>query len=330
MRAIPPQVLDFLESHHGIVSTDQLAGLGCRPTDVRALVRTGLLEQVLQGAYRARGQPLSRHGRLLAVCVAHPNGVVGGPSAGSWWGFRRLPPVARVVEDGDLIDPVYVIVPPHSNPTVRRWVTPYRTAAIHPDVDIVELPDGLRVTSRARTVLDLARFVDDVDLLSMIEQAMSDGSVSLGEMYAVASDWLSPRRGWVTRFLRTLDRVLDGGAAESHHETVLGDALRAAGLTGLVRQLDVDLPGYGAARFDVAVPRLAWAIEVDVFPTHAETAGAERDRQRDRASVAAGWTVTRVGPEGFGAALPSTVERLLGVARDLDRDARRCSGESLV
>jgi hypothetical protein len=72
--------------------------------------------------------------------------------------------------------------------------------------------------------------------LSIVEQVMRNGAHSEEEMRRVAVDWMTPGRPWVRRYLETLLRRLPGGAAESHPETVIGDALAAAGLVGLERQ----------------------------------------------------------------------------------------------
>jgi hypothetical protein len=193
-------------------------------------------------------------------------------------------------------------------------VLPYRTAAFHPE-DVEVRPDGISVTSRQRTALDLARTLESVDLLSVIEQAMRDGRLDIDDMRRVAVDWLSPRRPWLRSYLEVLDRRLRGGAADSHYEVLLGDALNAAGIRGLVRQFSIDLPGYGPARFDLAVPELRSAIEIDIFPTHSETAGRESDEWRDRCALELGWVVDRVVEADFGPSLDLTVHRILSSHR---------------
>jgi very-short-patch-repair endonuclease len=216
---------------------------------------------------------------------------------------------------------IHVLAPPASHPTVAPWVVPYRTAHVHHH-DIIERSDGIRVTSRARTAFDLARTLSPLDLRSVIEQAMADGGHNDDEMVAVAIDWLSPRRRWARTFLEQLDRRVTGGGAESHHELVLAEALVTAGIRGLVRQYTIELPGYGRARFDLAVPSLRWAIEVDVHPTHREAAGIASDVRRDEAAGSIGWHVSRVPAAGFGHALVSTVATLGDVHRDRQRQFR--------
>ena len=307
MAQLSAAVLAHFEAHHGVASYAQLTDLGMSAHTIRRLGRDGLFREVLRGVYQLRGQPLTFVGRCVAVCAAHPGHVIAGPAAGRLWDFRGL---SRALT-------VNTISPPASRPTTARWVEVYRTAAIDFERDVLRRPDGVVLTTRARTAMDLARWLDDSQLLSVIEQAAHDGRLRREDLVAVGADWVSPQRAWLTRYLRLVAGRLEGGAAESHPEVVIGDALLAAGLSGLVRQHRVVLAGFGPARFDLAVPSLRWAIEVDAFPTHAETAGRRNDRRRDDAAAALGWVTTRLGPDRLGAALEATVADLLAVYRAL-------------
>lgn len=292
--------LQYLSAHHGVASLAELQRRGLSRAVVRRLVEADNLVEMLRGVYRIPTRPLDELARCAAVCAAHPDLVISGPTAGRLWGLRKLPRDDRV----------HVIAPPASRPTVRRWVVPYRTAAISPE-DLHQRHDGIVVTGRARTALDLARSVGATDLVSIIEQVMNDGSLSEDDLRAVAVDWISPQRPWIRRYLELLDGRLPGGPAESHGEMILGRALDAAGLVGLERQYRVDLPGYGPARFDLAVPAVRLAIEVDLHPTHHQTAGRTRDAARDAAAGRIDWSVERVVEFDFGANLAATVQRVL-------------------
>jgi hypothetical protein len=211
-----------------------------------------------------------------------------------------------------------VIAPRASNPAIARWVVPYRTDARH-DADILQRDDGIRVTSRARTAFDLARWLGPDDLLSVIEQAAHDGHVSDDEFLAAAVDWISPRRPWAREFLRALDRRLPGGPAESHPEVRVADALGRAGVRGLVRQHCIQLPGHGDVRFDLAVPELRWAIEVDLHPRHRETMGIAADIRRDRAASSIGWSTSRITEAQYDRSFNETIAELALVHSDLRR-----------
>jgi very-short-patch-repair endonuclease len=306
MATFPPAVLAHFARRHGIAARDELLAAGLSRHGIHALCRAQNLVPVLKGVYRIPAVPFDHAARCAAVCAAHSNVVISGPAAGRLWDFRCLPPDRRI----------HVIAPPRSHPTIEPWVVPYRTAAIRGE-DRIHRSDGIVITSRARTALDLSRHLDDdLDVLSVIEQAMSDGGLSDAAMRAVAVEYLSPRRPWLTRFLLTLDGQLGGGAADSHHEVRLGDALASAGVVGLERQYRIDLPRYGPVRFDLAIPSMRWAIEVDVFPTHAETAGRRSDQLRDAAAASAGWDVTRIIASQFGSEFGAAVG---GLRREYDQ-----------
>ncbi len=312
MFKLPAVVLDHFEAHHGVASRGELVRLGVSPHMIKRMRVDGLLVDVLKGTYHLRGQALTYSGRCAAVCAAHPGHVIAGPTAGRLWNFRRLQANLKV----------HIISPPASQPVTASWIEPYRTAAIDHDRDVVHRDDGIVLTSRARTVLDLARWLDDVDLRSVMEQAVGEGALTSSDLSAVAIDWVSSQRPWLMRFLRVAESRLDGGAADSHPEMILGDALTQAGVFGLTRQFRIELPGYGPARFDLALARLRWAIEVDIFPTHREAAGRASDERRDAAASTIGWVTTRLGPERFGANLPATVGELVTMYRELSASER--------
>ena len=303
MAIFTTEALEFLRTHHGVATAAELQRCGLTAPAVRSLIDAGNLAAVLKGVYRIPAVTLDEAARCAAVCAAHPSIAISGPTAGRLWGLRRVPRDHRV----------HVLAPPASHPSIAPWVVPYRTSAVH-ESDIVRRPDGINVTSRARTALDLARSVSSTDLLSIIEQVLHDGQLTDGDLREIAIDWMSPQRPWIRRFLSLLDGRLRGGPAESHGEVVLGDALLAAGLIGVERQYRIDLPGYGPARFDLAVPAVRLAIEIDLHPTHAESAGRDRDAARDAAACRIDWRVERVGEAGFGTQLGATTRRLVGVA----------------
>ena len=297
-----------LARQHGVASTQQLLDSGLSRRHIQRLQRDGDLELVLRGAYRTPSAPDTELARSAATCCARLDIAIAGPTAGRLWGFRRVPPDRRI----------HVIAPRASNPAIARWVAPYRTDARH-EHDVVERADGIRITSRARTAFDLARWLGPDDLLSVIEQAAHDGRLGDDEFLAVAADWLSPRRPWVREFLQALDRRLPGGPAESHPEVRVADALEHAGVGGLVRQHRIALPGHGEVRFDLAVPELRWAVEVDLHPRHCETMGIASDARRDRAAGVIGWTTTRITKAQYDERFNETIAEIASLHTVLRR-----------
>ncbi len=312
MARLTPEAHRLFATQHGVAGKKQLVAAGLRARTIKRLEADGSLVSVLRGAYRTPSVELDELGRCVAVCVARSAVIVAGPTAGRIWALRRVPRDRRI----------FVIGPPQSQPAIAPWVVTYRTAAIR-EVDIITRGDGIRITTRARTAYDLARHLAPGDLRSVIEQAMHDGGCTAQELLDVASEWISPRRPWASTFVRLVSGRLDGGAAESHPEVRVGAALDRAGVRGLVRQFAIDLPSYGRARFDLAVPRLRWAIEVDVHPTHEETAGRAADHRRDDAAVSLGWNVSRISGTDYANAFDRSIAHLVDRYSILESSRKR-------
>ena len=71
-------------------------------------------------------------------------------------------------------------------------------------VDVVERPDGIRITSPPRTVFDLAAMIDDERLESIIEQVVHDGLATIPTMVATGVRLRQHGRGGSARYGRVL------------------------------------------------------------------------------------------------------------------------------
>lgn len=311
MAHLPDGVHALFAQQHGVVATTQLHQW-LDKAQIRSFEEGGSLVGYIRGVYRSPSWPIDELTKCAAVCLGRPYAAIAATTAGRLWNFRRLPHDLRV----------FVITPPGHKPVDAPWVVAYRTAAIRDD-DIIQRDDGIRITSRARTALDLSRHVPPDDLLSIIEQAMHDGGLDESAMREVALDYRSPRRPWINTYLRQFGRRARGGPAESHPEVRVAVALEAAGVRGLDRQHRITLPGHGDARFDLAIPHMRWAIEIDVHPRHEETLGRFADRRRDDAALLVGWTTTRVCREDYYDAFDRTIAALVA------EYTRRLSGSAV-
>ena len=173
---------DRLAAQHGVASLTDLLDAGMTRWQIGDVVRRGGLIEVLPGAYRSSAVRETQLVRCIAVSRSRPDTAIGGPTAAALRGIRR------VAHDGR----IHVLARPASNPSVVGWLVPYRTPT-WTDADVVERPDGLRVLRHPRLALDLARFVGDRDLLSIVEQCMHDGRWSDAAMRRVAADWIASR-----------------------------------------------------------------------------------------------------------------------------------------
>ncbi len=306
----PPfsSLLCLAAGQHGIVTTRQLSEHGFTRDRIARFVAAGVLARVIDGAYRVASHPDDELARCVAVSIARPGLTVSGPTAARLWGFRRIP--------RDRL--VHVTAKPHSQPARAEWVRTYRTALIGGS-DIVHRPDEIRLTTPARTAVDMVRYTSPSAVISMIEQGLDRDWFDEETLRSVAKGTATPGRPFARQFLELLDDRLAGGAAGSDWETIVGNCLRDRGISGLVRQYPLVVPGYGRLRFDLAIPERRWALEIDAHPSHHSLEGAARDKFRDRCCAEIDWMVQRIGEPDLRYRFDPTLDSIM---RSLDHRPR--------
>ncbi len=159
-----------------------------------------------------------------------------------------------------------------------------------PDHHIVDLVDGARVTSVARTVFDLGGVLDEQGHLSVIEDARNKAlctDAELGEVYHdLCGRGRRGSRAWA-RLVHLTERV--GRPAMSELELEVQEALLAAGLPAAAQQYPVVLPNDRIAYLDLAYPDCRLDIEIDHSEWHATPSAVERDKARDLGLALLGW-----------------------------------------
>jgi very-short-patch-repair endonuclease len=146
---------------------------------------------------------------------------------------------------------------------------------------------GIPITSPARTLVDLAGEATSGELERAIAEAYAQKLVTEKQLNAAADR--APNHGGVAALRAQLRR--DGGPqwTQSEGERRMLKLIRAAGLPA--PQTQVRVAGW-PADFLWAAQRLI--VEVDGYPFHSGRRAFERDRRRDQAHIAAGYTVIRV------------------------------------
>lgn len=276
--------LDWMHDHEGVITLAALDSTGVNRFQCRRLVDADVLERVLNGVYALGGAPISELSRCVAVCLARPNLVISGPSAGRIHGLRKSP------RDGL----IHATAPPFAQPLSAAWAKIFRTSTLHKH-EVMRLSSGLRVTDPSRTAVDHARVLTAVDQLSMIESVLSNRLGTVATMTESAQALVAAGVRWAERFLRVIERRGDGPAKESDWELKVFEALRDRGVVQLVCQHRESLTGRGPVRFDLCSVDVRWVLEVDVHPQHRTLEGQGGDHRRDRASRREGWVVERVG-----------------------------------
>jgi very-short-patch-repair endonuclease len=269
-------IADLAKKQRGVVSRAQLLAVGVTSDSIKHRLRAGRLHRVHPGVYRA-GHTAPIHGaREMAAVLACGNGaVVSHLSAAAL--LQLLPYPAKP-------GPVDITVAGR-DPGSRRGIAVHRVTVLDErDVGSVR---GVPVTTPARTILDLAAVLSSHSL----ERALAEAQVRRLVRRPDLVDQLGRNRG--RRGTRMLRRVLalEGGPAPTR-----SDAERR--LLRLVRAAELPIPRVnsrlGRYEVDFLWPEQRLVVEVDSFRFHSPRPRFERDRARDAALAAAGYTVIRV------------------------------------
>lgn len=205
---------------------------------------------------------------------------------------------------------IHVTVPSgHVVPAVRAGLRPHEGVGA---MDVHELPCGLRVTSPARTWLDLAPLMGRDGLVAVGDAILRQDLATVdGLRGAVAG---ARRRRGVIAARSAVQLVRPG--VDSPQETSLRLVVLAAGLPEPEVNLDVfDDAGRWVARPDLSYPTLKIAIEYEGDHHRADQMQWRRDIQRDRDLERLGWIVVRVVADDLRGTGAGLVRRLRGVVR---------------
>jgi very-short-patch-repair endonuclease len=260
-------------AQHWVISRAQLIEVGFHPQAIKYRVRRGRLHRTPWKGVYAVGRPqLTRHGYFKAALLAVGDGaVLSHRSAAEVWGLLT----AR-------LEVVEVLVP--ANKRVRqRMIVARRRSALHPE-DVMT-PEGLRVTSPTRTLIDLALNATGDELEDAIRRADKDDLVS-PELLRSRLARYEGEPG-VAAMRKLLDRSTYTVTDSALERLFLPIARRA----GLPRPLTQQwLNGF---RVDFYWPDLGLVVETDGLRYHRTAQQQTVDRRRDQAHVASGLTVLR-------------------------------------
>lgn len=300
--------------HRGAFSLDMARAAGFTDRQVQARVTAGRWQRLYDGAFAASTDEVTWSMRLHAVVLVRPGAVVSHGSAARIW---RLPGF----EDHRGLS--VVVRPPGG--TRLAGVRVHETTLPDPDVAIV---DGLRVTSPARTVADLAMRLPTPALLEVAAEACRAGRVTVPEL---AARVVKGRRGAAR--LRDVVTDLGGrGVGASAAEDAFVEMLSAEPqLRGFQRNVRVRLSSGRRTEFDVAWLPERLVLEYDGRAFHSFVVDRVDDRRRDAEAADDGYVVRRWGSEAFALRemVVDDAVRLLRAARQrltAEREARSSRG----
>ncbi|MDQ2677693.1 MAG: hypothetical protein M3Y51_03040 [Actinomycetota bacterium] len=267
-------LLRLAADQHGVVALPHAATFGLTSANLGDAVDRGLLRRPHPGVFVVEGAPNTWRQELLVATTAL-RGVASHRAAAR---LHRL--------DGVECAPLEVTTAHNGTRLVHDYVT-HRTRRF--DTLPTLIVDSIRVTTLARTLVDLGAVVDD----DVVEQALDDAlrrGTNLRWITATLHDAVRTGPTGVDALQRVLarpDRV--GRIPDSHFERLVERIARSAGIPAPVRQHPVIVDGRLIARIDVAWPEHLIGLEADSEMWHSGPRRGRVARARHNRLTSWGW-----------------------------------------
>ncbi len=261
---------------HRVIHRNQILATGVTGHELTELVYLGVVTRLWRGWYTT-GSPIDLPDprgvtRSMRVALSHQ-------SAAAWHGVDLLAPTDRL----------HVTAP--RNRGRRADAAPgVRIHRAQLEADDVVLVRGVRVTSPARTISDVARSAPLSEAVAVADGFLRRKLVTQQAVLAYAKRLAGPGRPAAIRVSELADPQ-----AGSVFESVTRVLLVSAGLPRPRSQYTVrtrDRQWIG--RVDFAWPELKVVLECDGYEHHSSHAAFIKDRRRWSALVRAGWKVAVV------------------------------------
>lgn len=269
-------IAELAERQHGVVARAQLFALGLRRGAIDRRLKRKRLHRIHRGVYAVGYPRLQRAGWFMAAVLAcGPGAVLSHRCAAAWWGLL----------DG---------WPTRVDVSVSRRLHGQNGICVHVATiadDERTVHAGIPVTTVARTLLDLAAVVQRHELNRVLERAealqLSDATplIALMERH-------HGRRG-LANLKAAMSEGLRPVVTRSELERRFLTFLDLAGLPRPETNVWLDVGG-DWMEVDCVWREQGVIAELDSRAWHLTTEAFERDRERDRRALAAGWRPVRV------------------------------------
>jgi len=263
---------------HGLISLDQLRGLGMDRKTAHKRVELGALHQVHTGVYSVGHSPLSRESRFMAAVLAC------GPSA--VLSHRSAAVLLRLRKDSHTwID----VTAPNRRGRIPMGINAHRDGSLRP-ADRTSTR-GIPCTNVSRTLLDLAAVVPVWEL----RKAISEAEVLRILDHAAVRQLIKRSRG--RRGVARLRMVMD----EIHPQTKRTRSDMEIDFLRMCERADLPQPEVNV-KLEVGgrrvMPDFLWrdaglVVEADSRRYHDTGSAFQSDRKREQQLQLAGWRVSR-------------------------------------
>lgn len=276
----PDRVLARIASaQYGAFSREQARSAGLDRGMLNRRVAAGGLRVLSKDVFAVAGAPDSWRLRLMAVVLAWgPDAVVSHRAAAALWRLAGF-------FDGLLEITVKRDVRRDAPGTVRRNALA---------TDEVRTHDGFRVTSPARTLIDLAGIVSDPQQLEIaFDDALRRGLVTISSMRREAARHSRKGRAGIIALRALIESRAGKPHLESAMETKLLALIMKARVGTPVRQYAIGNDRRLIAVLDFAFPDAHIGLEADGFDPHGVKRRWSADKARDNELMLMGWSILR-------------------------------------
>jgi very-short-patch-repair endonuclease len=257
-------LLRIASAQDGVVATHQLKAAGLSKRAIAHRVDTGLLCSLHRGVYAcgAISGPWFDEWAALLACGARA--VLSHATAPALYDLRARPAIVHVTRS--------------SASSRHRGVLIHRGRLEPEEIRIVH---GLRVTSPARTLQDLAPSMPAVELARLVEEMQVRGLIEDVDVM--------PNRPGAPKLRAAAAQSAEPSMTRSEAERRLLELIRAARLPPPQTNVTV-----GRHEVDMLWSAERLIVEIDGFAFHSTRAAFERDRIRDAELQALGYRVLRI------------------------------------
>lgn len=269
------EVAGLAERQHGVVARAQLIGLGMPERTIERWLAEGRLHLMHREVFAVGHPRVAEAGRRWAAVLAYgEDTLLSHQSAAALWGLAR--------RRSGIIDVTAAV---GRQGVDRRTGIFIHRGKLHPQDRASRA--GLPITTVARTLFDMAEFVNLKRLESAWEEADRLGLLELREVERVCE------RGYGRRALKPVRRLLAEARAATITRSPLEDDFAA-----FCRDRGLPTPSFNTTvlgfEVDALWPRQRLAAELDSWEFHGHRAAFERDRARDTTLQVAGYRIIRV------------------------------------
>jgi Transcriptional regulator, AbiEi antitoxin len=286
---------------HGNITTRQLLELGASEKEMRHRVGSGRLFRVFRGVYAVGHSPTTPIERAAAaVLTCGPGAALSHGSAMVLWGFwKRWDTPFEVSTTLDRRPPGIAV---------------HRTATLTPRDTVPH--QGIRTTTPARTIFDIASRLDDNALARAYANALISKKLHESQLIELMRKQ-TPRHPTIGRFTPLLRQPTGTGPTRSDWERAL---------PAFCRDWDLPVPVMGAKRgrhtVDAYFPNEGLILELDSWDAHQSRYAFENDRDRDADSLLLGDSTVRLTWDRMHKTPGHEAERLNGILALLRRRRR--------